>query len=118
MRDRKKKRELEKEKYREGERNRERNRELEKERERNRERETEGQRGRDRNKVEIDTYLFVKWNKQIKLGRFRQNMVYTKLWCEKHYIVHILLHKSEVTYRDTVYLKIFPILWQISLQFK
>jgi hypothetical protein len=27
---------------------------------------------RERNKIEIDTYLFVKWNKQIKLCRFRQ----------------------------------------------
>ena len=27
---------------------------------------------RERNKIEIDTYLFVKRNKQIKLGLFRQ----------------------------------------------
>ena len=27
---------------------------------------------REINKIEIDTYLFVKWNEQINLGRFRQ----------------------------------------------
>ena len=57
------------EEYRERERKRERNRDRE------RERETEKQREREQqiiNKMGIDTYLFVKWNKQIKLGRFKQ----------------------------------------------
>ena len=26
------------------------------------------------NRIEIDTHLFEKWNKQNKLGRFRQNI--------------------------------------------
>ena len=33
-----------------------------------------GERLREINKIEIDTYIFVKWNQQIKLGRFRQNI--------------------------------------------
>ena len=82
-------REWEKERELEKERERERKRERNKERERNSEKE------RDKNKVEIDTYLFVKWNKQIKLGRFRQYMVYTKLSCEKHFLVQsITLYKA------------------------
>ena len=56
-----------------------RQRERNRERERMIERERERQRGRQReteqqiiNKIDIDSNLFVKWNKQIKLGRFRQ----------------------------------------------
>ena len=50
--------------------------ERDKEKERDRKREQERERERDReqqiiNKIEIDTYLFVKGNEQIKLGRLR-----------------------------------------------
>jgi hypothetical protein len=32
------------------------------------------ERDNKRIKIEIDTHLFVKWNKQTKLGHFRQNI--------------------------------------------
>ena len=53
----------------------ERERESEKGNERKRERNREKERDIEQqtiNKIKIDTHLFMKWNKQIKLGRFRQ----------------------------------------------
>ena len=47
-------------------------RERKKERERDREKERE--RDREINIIKIDTYLFLKGNQQIRLGRFRQNI--------------------------------------------
>ena len=55
------------------------------ERERKREREWERKREQQiMNKIEIDTYLFVKWNEQIKLGRFRQRASAKKSKTKKH----------------------------------
>ena len=42
------------------------------------------EREREINKIEINTHLFVKWNQQIKLGRFRQNIAIKVT--RKHYI--------------------------------
>ena len=68
--ERKKQRKRKREREREGEREKERERERKREKERERERKRENERERER-KTEIDTHLFVKWNKLIKLGRFR-----------------------------------------------
>ena len=43
------------------------------------------------NIIEIDTYLFVKWNDQIKLGRFRQRAL-PKKWDKKASIKIFVLH--------------------------
>ena len=72
----------------------ERKRKIERERERKRDterhRDRELERERDRNKVEINTYLFEKWNKQFKLGCFRQNLTQSPLHksiTQKSYLV-------------------------------
>ena len=53
-------------------------RDREREREGEKDREKEAERKREQqliNKIEIHTHLFLKWNKQIKLGRCRQKSV-------------------------------------------
>ena len=57
---------------------REKDREIER-----RERKRERGRAREINKIEIDTYLFVKGNQEIKLGRFRQNITKKRTLQEK-----------------------------------
>ena len=47
--------------------------------------EREKERERERNEIEINTYLFVKWNKQIKLSLLHKNSkkIRTKKWDRK-----------------------------------
>ena len=69
-------------------------------REREREKVREREKERERNKVEIDTYLLVKWNKQIKLSRFNQGihkiMTRKALPSIKKYIVYYYTKLIEI----------------------
>ena len=54
--------------------------------------ETHSERGREINKIKTDTYLFVKGNKQIKLGCFRQNII------EKVTFIGYITRKGDLRY--------------------